>query len=210
MKIFTKKQIVILITAIIIVGAAVWAGIKMLEHQPEVPVIDEVPITDEVIDDQDIEQDFEAAVAGIETLDNLVDKLNTEFVFQQRQDREIRFPEEFFELRQGNQLDFALFSAYALRTNNLGEAAVIRYKYLDEQGQQRINTVVAFRGPDLPPKHIAFGPEGAQAFTYGWSFEELFQMEEQRLGITITEYEIFLLWPLPTAEDLWPDQWRQR
>ena len=220
MKTFTKKQkIVILIIAIIVAGAVIWAGIKMLEHQPEVPIQPsaqqpeyqpDIPIVDEKINNQYTNQDFRVVVTGNEMFDNLITKLNTEFTYQQREDKEIRFPQEFFELKEGNQLDFALFTAYTLRTNNLGEAAVMKYKYLDEQNEQKVNTVVVFRGLDLPPKHIVFEPKGVQVFTYGWSFEELFQIEEQRLRITIIGHEVFLLWPLPTADDLWAEQWIKR
>lgn len=181
--------------------------------------INEAPIEEEVnqpvvsLPDspaQDSEKDFKTTITEIRTLNNLIDYLNTKFVFQEREDKNIRFPEEFFELKQGSELDFALFSAYLLKSNNLGEVAIMRYKYLDEREQQGINTVVIFRGTDLPPKHIAFGAKGTQIFIYGRSFEELFRAEEQRLELIITGYEIFLLWPLPEVEALWPEEWRQR
>jgi len=156
------------------------------------------------------EQNLEPFIAGQAELDNLILLLNTDFIYQPREDETIRFPEEFKELKEGNELDFALFTAYSLRTAGLGEAAVLRYKYQREEAESNINTIVIFRGHNLPPKHIAFGTEGARVFNYGWSFEDLFRAEEQRLGITITEHQMFLLWPLPSQEDLLTKEWQTR
>lgn len=150
------------------------------------------------------------ALHEIDTHDELINKLNADFVFQERDDRHVRYPQEFFELKQGNELDFALFTAHALRYRMLGEVAVARYRYETDQNQENIGTVVIFRGRDLPPKYIAFGQEGARAFDYGWSFDELWQKEEERIGAKITGHRTHLLWPLPRAEDIWSDEWRAR
>lgn len=150
------------------------------------------------------------ALRGITNHTDLINKLNAEFAFQERDGKQVRAPEEFFALKQGNQLDFALFTAFALRQQNLGEVAVLRYRYIINQGKERIGSGVIFRGRDLPPKYISFGPNGAEVMPYGWSFDELFQMKERRIGAKITGYRIFLLWPLPTAEDLWLEEWQGR
>lgn len=156
----------------------------------------------EVIEMPNIEKNLKKAAIG---LDSLIEKLNTEFMFQQREGKKIYFPEKFSELKQGNELDFALYTAQTLKLENLGEVAIMRYSYLNQKKEQGIGTVVIFRGINLPPKYITFGENGAEVFTYGWSFRGLFQIEEQRLGVTINNYELFLLWPLPSTEDLWPE-----
>lgn len=153
---------------------------------------------------------LEEWIIGIDSHIKLVDKLNAGFVFQDRNDRQVRLPEEFFALKQGNQLDFAVFIAFVLRDRGLGEVAVFRYRYIINQGAERIGSAVVFRGHDLPPKYISLSKESAEAIAYGWSLEELLRIEEQRIGATITHHRTFLLWPLPDAESLWPEEWDKR
>jgi hypothetical protein len=208
-----KKSKILLILFSVLFGLLIVFVIYFLLPENEIPLVREIPPQPlpGVIPPPPLpEGEFAAAITEITTFNDLINKLNIEFVFQEREDRQVRSPQEFFGLRQGNELDFAIFSAYVLKYLELGEAAVMRYKYLNVQNEQRIGTAVIFRGIDLPPKYIIFEPNNIRAVAYGWSFEELFRMEEQRIGTRITGYEIFLLWPLPTVEQLWPAEWRQR
>jgi hypothetical protein len=194
-----KNKIIIILFSLLLIILFIFSfyPIKDVQVEKELPPLVE-------------EKEFTATIIQITTLDKLITKLNTEFTFQKRDDRSVRSPQEFFELKQGNELDFAMFSAYILKYNGLGEVAIARYKYLINQNQEKIGTVVIFRGHNLPPKYITFGQEGARIFDYGWSFEELWRTEEQRIKAVITAYKIFLLWPLPPLEELWPTEWQQR
>ena len=57
------------------------------------------------------------------------------------------------------------------------------------------------------PKTIIFTKEGTSIYPHGWSFEEMFQKEEQRLGTKITEYAVSY-WT--DKGELWPEKWEKR
>lgn len=217
-KIKKNKRILILFSILLVLLAvfvyrAYYLFPLKLEYEGEkiaLPIYEaEIPPKKDIAPQRLYGEELRTAIARITTIDDLINWLNTQFVFQEREDGTVRSIQEFFELKQGNELDFALFSAYVLRRNGLGEASVIRYRYSINQGEQRIGTVVAFRGHDLSPKHITFGAEGARAQAYGWSFVEMFEMEERRIGATITDWQMFLLWPLPSEEDLRTKEWQK-
>jgi len=143
---------------------------------------------------------FEETIAQLDTSEKLLAFLNEHFEFTDRQGNVALTPEEFFESRKGNSWDFAAFSSYVLWKHKY-EAGIIRYKYGDV-----INAVVVFRDADIP-KTIIFASEGISAYAHGWSFEEMFQKEEERLGIKIDEYAISY-WT--DAGELWPEEWGKR
>lgn len=207
-----NKKILLIIFFILLVGGLTIFAYYLFLPQLQIQDKKEISVLPTPADEIEIfnGEESRTAIAQITNLDNLIKFLNTEFVFQEREDRHVRSQQEFFGLRGGNELDFAMLSAYVLRRQELGEAAIMRYRYSKNQNEQRIGTVVVFRGHDLPPKYITFGAEGVRAQAYGWSFGELFQMEEQRIGTKITGYQLFVLWPLPGVEDLWPEQWLYR
>jgi len=159
------------------------------------------------------EEDLRLMVAQMTNLTDLVNKLNTEFSYRERDDKTVRLPKEFLTYRGGNKLDFAVFSAFVLNEHQLGEIALIRYRYLmnEDEGQKNIETGIVFRGEAMPPQYLRFGSEGVFAIPYGWSYQDLFQVEEERTGKTIIDYQAFLLWPpIPNEENLWPEEWYQR
>lgn len=208
--IINKKTEIILIS--ITIAFLVALILYVLLSRDEQKLLDEVappPIEEVPVEDIESKINLIQQTVNIVTLNDLINKLNTEFIFQERNDRQVLAPEEFYALKRGNQLDFAIFTAFVLKNQNLGEVAVLRYKYID-QDTERIGSGVIFRGSDLPPKYIRFGQGGTEVITYGWSFEELFRLEEERKGVVISGYKIFLLWPLPNAEILWPEEWISR
>jgi hypothetical protein len=143
---------------------------------------------------------FDETIAQFDTSEKLVAFLNEHFEFTDRQGNVALTPEEFFEAQEGGEQDFAVFTSYVLWKHKY-EAGIIRYRIEDFT-----NTVVVFRDEDLP-KTIIFTPQGTDIYHHGWSFEEMFQKEEERLGAKINEYTISY-W---TDEgELWPEEWKKR
>lgn len=201
-KIQEHRKTIILVAVFLVIIIFSIIFIFPPERAVEEPEFTPVPAT---------EEDLRLLVAQMTNLTDLVNKLNTEFIYQKRDDKIVRLPIEFLTYRAGNELDFAVFSAFVLKEHQLGEVAVIRYRYLGNEGQKNIKTGVVFRGEAMPPQYLRFGLEGVFAIPYGWSYQDLFQIEEKRTGKTIIDYQVFLLWPpIPNEENLWPEEWHQR
>lgn len=146
-------------------------------------------------------QSFNEIIPQLNTSQKLIDYLNENFKLEETEQEKPKTPEQFFEDKKGTQWDFAIFTSYILWKNKY-DAAIIRYKY--DSG--KINVVVVFRDTDLP-KTIIFTPEGVLSYPHGWSFDEMFQKEEERLGIQIKEYAVSY-WT--DKGELWPEEWTKR
>ena len=147
-----------------------------------------------------ISEDFEKAIRQLDIPQKLVDYLNESFEVEDREQTAPLLPQEFFKKKKGTSWDFAVFVSCVLWKNNY-DASIVRYKY-----DGKINAVVIFRDKDLP-KAIIFTKKGVSIYPYGWSFEEMFQKEEKRLGAKITEYAISY-WT--DKGELWPEKWKKR
>jgi hypothetical protein len=144
--------------------------------------------------------DFNEAVAYMDTPQKLVSYLKGNFVFEPGENELTLKPQELFDKKKGDSRDFAIFASYILDGHNY-EAVIIRYKYGDN-----INAVIVFRDEDLP-KTIIFTSEGAEIYAHGWSFEEMLQKEEEKLGVHISEYAVSY-WT--DTGELWPEEWSAR
>ncbi|MBC7074091.1 hypothetical protein H5T58_01745, partial [Candidatus Parcubacteria bacterium] len=140
-------------------------------------------------------------ISQLNTPEKLVEYLNKNCKLEDREEEKPREPKEFFEKKRGTQWDFAIFTSYILWKNHY-DSAIIRYKY----GEGKINVVVVFRDKDLP-KTIIFNSQGVSMYAHGWSFEEMLQKEEKRLGEKISEYSVSY-WT--DKEELWPEEWIKR
>lgn len=123
---------------------------------------------------------FEEVVENLSTSAKLVDYLNQNFINKSAE-------------------EVSVFSAKVLEYHGF-EAIVLRYRY-----QRGIHTATLLRDGDLP-KYITTTDTGIGIVAYGWSFEDFFQKEEERLGITIIDYARFL----PGETNLIPKEWIKR
>jgi len=149
--------------------------------------------------------EFKEVVAQLDTSEKLIDYLNRYFTIEDRGGDKAYVPEEFFEKKKGEPWDSAVFISYILFKNKY-ESAIMRYKYKDQTEKEGINAAVVFRDGDIP-KTIIFTSSGAEIYAHGWSFEDMFQKEEERLNIGIQEYSISY-WT--DAGELWPEEWFKR
>jgi hypothetical protein len=200
MKFFEGKTFfIIAIGVVIFITLAVlsWLDISK-QYQQEM-----TPITKDKEEKKEfpiIGTEFGEVIAQLNSSQKLIDYLNENFIFEIKEEEDISSPQEFFKIQKGNSRDFAIFTSYVLWKHKY-EAGIICYKIEDFT-----NTVVVFRDEDLP-KTIIFTPIGTDIYHHGWSFEEMFQKEEERLGAKINEYTISY-W---TDEgELWPEEWEKR
>jgi len=187
-----SREVKILVVLLIILGI-VFGALAYLNFKPKQKIIDSEEI---IINDLR----FEEAVTKFDTSRKLIDYLNKNFTIEDKDNDKIYTPQEFFQKKRGGVQDFAVFSAYVLNQHKY-EAGIIRYKY--ENG---INSTVVFRDIDLP-KTITFTSERISIYPHGWSFEEMFQKEEERFGIKINEYAVSY-WT--DKGELWPEEWQER
>ena len=156
----------------------------------------------EIIVNNEISDNFEEAVNQLDVSNKLIGFLNKKFNFETRKSEIALQPEEFFKNKKGNEIDFAVFVAHVLDYHKY-ETGIIQYR--TDNNQQPIGTVIIFRDKDLP-KYIFFNQGKTYLLHHGWSFEELFQKEDQRLSIQITEFAIFY----PNVFDLTNKNWVKR
>ena len=196
-----EKKIIIffLILGVIVLGTIGYFLSEQLSRQLSAPIL---PTSTHLAGKEklSISEDFEGAIKQLDTSQKLIDYLNENFKIKDREQTEPLLPEEFFEKKKGTSWDFAVFTSYVLWKSNY-DASIVRYKY-----DGKINAVVVFRDKDLP-KTIIFTKEGTSIYPHGWSFEEMFQKEEQRLGTKITEYAVSY-WT--DKGELWPEKWEKR
>ena len=133
----------------------------------------------------------------------LVKSLNEKFKIIPRKGDVACSPQEFLRQKKGSDIDFAAYLAGELKAQGR-EAVVLRYQY--EEGQrQGINTVVVFSDIDAS-KYIYIEGGKLKMTAHGRSFEDMFRLEEKRLGIKITGAAVF--WP--GTLDLQVKQWKKR
>lgn len=194
-----KITIFFLVLGVIVLGIIGYFLSEQLSRQPSAP-ISPTPSHPAEKEKPSISENFEEAIKQLNTSQKLIDYLNENFKIEDRDQTEPLLPEEFFEKKKGTSWDFAVFTSYVLWKNHY-DASIVRYKY-----DGKINAVVVFRDKDVP-KTIIFTKEGTSIYPHGWSFEEMFQKEEQRLGTKITEYAVSY-WT--DKGELWPEKWEKR
>lgn len=189
-----KILIGLLVALGIVFGALAYLNFK---QEQENGALEEVVIQDN--------RTFEEVIVGLDTSEKLIDYLNKYFTIEDRGGDKAYVPEEFFEKKKGEPWDFAAFVSYVLFENKY-ESVIMRYKYKDQTEKEGINVAVVFRDGDLP-KTIIFTSGVSEIYAHGWSFEDMFQKEEERLNIKIQEYSISY-WT--DAGELWPEEWFKR
>ena len=195
-----KKTIIfIIVVGVIVLGVIGYFLSEKISRQSSTP-ISPTPSHPAEKKKPSISENFEEAIRQFDTPQKLIDYLNENFKIEDRKQTEPLSPQEFFEKKKGTSWDFAVFTSYVLWKNNY-EASIVRYKY-----DSKINAVVVFRDKDVP-KTIIFTEKGTSIYPHGWSFEEMFQKEEQRLGAKITEYTVSY-WT--DKGELWPEKWEKR
>ena len=135
--------------------------------------------------------------------EELVQFLNDNFEVIEKQGDIADSPEEFLNKKKGGEIDFAVYLASQLKTEGL-QVVVMRYLYERDQ-RQGINTVVVFADRDAP-KYIYLEQGKIKMTAHGKSFEDLYQLEEARLGVTITGVAVFE----PNILNLKVEQWEKR
>jgi len=177
----------------ILTGLLVFSGIVFiaLPYLNPKPAQVEAPI---------IEITLEEEVVGLDTSAKLIDYLNEHFAIENRKDEKTYTPQEFFQKKSGGEKDFSMFIMHVLDLHDF-EVAIMTYKLSSEE----THTVTIFRDIDLP-KYIFLTNDSVNMTAHGWSFEDLFQTEEKRLGEEIVEYKLFS----PGSENLIVDEWTKR
>jgi len=183
-----KKRKVIVITLTIILGLlAVGAVLLLLPFTERVEQIKPDEEMREVVELESLSQDFQQALTQFTTPEILIAYLNKYFVIENRDELAFYSPEEFFQKRAGMKQDFAIFISYVLSRKH--ETAVLQYQYRDEEGKERVETLVVFRADE--PKYIFFDGKQLNISSYGWSFDELLAKEAERLNVDIIIHNFF-------------------
>lgn len=152
-----------------------------------------------------VDTDTDAEAAGSPELfsEELVQSLNEKFEIIQKKGDVAYSPKQFLSQKKGGEIDFAVYIASELKAQGF-QTVVLRYQY--EDGQKRgINTVVVFGDIDAP-KYIYIEQGKLKMIAHGKSFEDLFRLEEARLGIMITGVAVFE----PGTLNLKVEQWERR
>jgi len=185
------KKILIIITILIVILFGFLINNKYSDLQSSNSEIIEEPKEEIVYSD-----DFEELISQLNTSARLIDFLNDNFTYSPRVGSNALNPEEFFEEKKGGPQDFASFASYVLHKNGF-----ISFSFVYES-KDNTYYAVSLRDTDLP-KYIYFDNEGAHIVSHGWSFRDLCQKEEERLGIKIERYGTVS----PTSTNLEPQEW---
>jgi hypothetical protein len=177
------KDIKILI-GLIVVLVIVYSALIYFNFRNDSHVIDDNPIDVNVDDGAEIGIDVDDIVIINQernTPEGLIDHINT-------------------DLKDADNEEKAIFFSKGLSGHGY-ESMIIKYKF--SKGE---NIISVFRGSEDVPKYVVFNDGVAEILPYGWSFNELFQTEESRLDIKITDYAMFEL----DLDNLTPAEWIKR
>lgn len=206
-----KKGLIILVI-VLIIFAFLAVYLLFLSQSSKISKIPNNEVTQPLVqlmaDDKSVvleekNSDFSTVLKELSSSAKLVGFLNQYFKFVQESSFIGQKPEDFFVARQGNALDFAIFSSFVLKQQGL-EGGIIRYDFATEQAGS--NFVVVFRDTDLP-KYIVATDQGVLMFVHGWSFNDLINAEEERLGKKIGRYAYFPVGETDFSEPVAPYEW---
>ena len=133
--------------------------------------------------------DFEEIVSQLDTPQKLIDSLNENFILEEGENDFSLSPEEFFTIKKGKRNDFATFLTFVL-TKNGYFSSIFRYKFIDQNQKERIQTLVIFRDKN-EPKAIDFEDSKLKIFPGGNSPIELCEFLEKKHQIQIKEIAAF-------------------
>jgi len=201
-----KRIVFSIVIAFLVIASLLFAYYPMMGStgavEPSENVSREEVIEEEEDDEEDIERtrirverdsDLEELISKLNTSEKLLGYLNEDLSIVQEpiDDWAAKHPKQLIADGQGNQVDILVFSAFVLQENGY-ESGLMRYRYRDEDNsEEKENIVVPFRDTDVP-KYIFIDDGEVRMSHHGWSFEEMFSDEEERLDIVITEYATFL------------------
>lgn len=124
------------------------------------------------------------------TPEEMVNVLNSSnFMITEQKSWNVIEPEDFLEKGGGSKVDALVFLGSSLHQKGY-EVGILRYLYT-VGGSSKTSAVLLLKDYNTP-KHIFWGENGLNISEHGFSFEELFVLEEERLGIVITDYAAFL------------------
>lgn len=146
---------------------------------------------------------FFEAVSKLNNSSLLTRFINEYFKITSEKRYKAKTPEEFFQQKEGNIFDLAVFNAYILKQNNIF-SGIIRYNYQDSAS---LATTV-FREGDTP-KYFVYQDGELKVYHHGWSFLELIKTEEARLNIKIDEYAYFLPGNTDLSQPKEPYSWEE-
>ncbi len=116
-------------------------------------------------------------------------------------------PEIFYQKKEGNSVDVAVFSANSLKTLS-SLAGIIRYDYLNEEGEEESRFLTYFRYNNNP-KYLTLNQDNqVEMYTYGRSFRDLIKNEEDRLNVKVFRYALFSVGSLDLSEVREPFSWQ--
>jgi len=126
-------------------------------------------------------------ISKIKSSQDLINYINQNISIESSVGLLSKQPSELLSTKSGEIQDVAYLSNYILLRNGLFSSLIL-YSY-KENNKEEYNIIVPFRDIDVP-KYIYFNKNEAVAINHGWSFEEMFQKEEERLGLKIIRYNI--------------------
>src|SRR6056297_490146 len=128
---------------------------------------------------KEVEPSFREKTLAYDTSQKILDLLNS-FKLIER-DNNLFSANEVYEAQEGTEYDLLRLATNILLNHNI-QAVIVVYQYGEE-----VNAVVNFRDVD-EPKYYYFEEGVMKMKHHGWSFNELMESEESRLGINIDKY----------------------
>ncbi len=136
----------------------------------------------------DYQADLSRVISELSSPQLLISFLGKNFILEEEQSLAALSPEVFYQAKRGSKADFAAFISFILSQHKY-QAGVIRYQYLDDQ-IIKDNIVVIFRDIDKP-RYIVLDDKNFSIYHHGWSFQDLVNAEEKRIGKSIFRYVYF-------------------
>ena len=163
-----------------------FVSVEPIDEQAETDKEAKAPFPAEEIEDGAA---FQEIILQLNTPQKLIDYLNKNFSFEEKESDQSMAPEEFFEAKKGNRADIATFSSFDLFKNGY-YTTIFRYKFLDVEGKEGIRTLTLFAVNDQS-SYIDLEGSKLKIFPAGNSFSEFFGLEEKRHNVKIIEYAAF-------------------
>lgn len=148
------------------------------------------------------ESELEETINNIDTSEKLLDFLN-EFEIVPTTNWVSQEPDVLVKEKKGSQVDILTLAALILDYQGY-EVGIIRYNF-EKNCESNSQVVTVFRDVE-EPMCITVADDKVEMFHYGWSFDELFEAEEERRNIEILEYAVFY----PGVLNLTPPSWSER
>lgn len=180
-----KKLNLILLISVLVLIIAVSLSFVFIFNEPEENLNESLNNQENVGEqiNQEIQEEpepsFREKTLEYDTSEKILNLVNS-FALIERDD--VLFPSiEVYESQQGTEYDL-LRMALNILLNHQIQGAFVVYDYSGE-----IGAVINFRDVE-EPKYYYFEDGVMKMAHHGWSFDELMEAEESRLGISIDKY----------------------